>query len=175
MACALSVAQLGAGEFQSPTLFVSADLVVLAAGTLGSTEILLRSKSKGLATSDHVGRRFTGNGDVLGFGYNTDRIIEGIGFAAQPPQGRAPVGPCISGLIDIRRQPNLDDGIVVEEGSILAHWPMYCRLRLPRLQKCPTRRPTVSPPTLSGKRERWTAVFEVPITARYGERRPISS
>jgi len=108
----------GREKFNAPTLFVSADLVVLAAGTLGSTEILLRSKSKGLATSDHVGRRFTGNGDVLGFGYNTDRIIEGIGFAAQPPQGRVPVGPCISGLIDIRRQPNLDDGIVVEEGSI---------------------------------------------------------
>ena len=80
MACALSVAQLGAGEIQCAHPVRQRRSRGVAAGTLGSTEILLRSKSKGLATSDHVGRRFTGNGDVLGFGYNTDRIIEGIGF-----------------------------------------------------------------------------------------------
>lgn len=108
----------GREKFDAPTLFVGADLVVLAAGTLGSTEILLRSKAHGLSTSDQVGRRFTGNGDVLGFAYNTDHIIDGVGFGARPPDGRAPVGPCISGLIDIRRQTNLPDGMVIEEGSI---------------------------------------------------------
>jgi cholesterol oxidase len=108
----------GRETFDAPTMFVTADLVILAAGTLGSTEILLRSKAMGLSVSDQVGRHFTGNGDVLGFGYNTDQVIDGIGFGARAPEGRDPVGPCISGLIDLRRQPDLESGMVIEEGSI---------------------------------------------------------
>ena len=49
---------------------VVADIVVLAAGSLGSTEILLRSREHGLSLSTELGKRFSGNGDVLGFGYN---------------------------------------------------------------------------------------------------------
>lgn len=52
-------------------LTVSADVLILAAGTLGSTEIMLRSKQKGLSCSDRLGDRFSGNGDVLAFGYNS--------------------------------------------------------------------------------------------------------
>ena len=47
--------------------FVTADVVFLAAGTLGSNEILLRSKSHGLKVSDRLGRGFSGNGDVSVF------------------------------------------------------------------------------------------------------------
>ena len=36
--------------------FVDAKTVVLAAGTLGSTEILLRSRERGLGLSDRLGR-----------------------------------------------------------------------------------------------------------------------
>ena len=42
----------GLERFRSPLLFVTADLVVLAAGSLGSTEILLRSRDAGLPMSD---------------------------------------------------------------------------------------------------------------------------
>ncbi|WP_447985119.1 GMC family oxidoreductase N-terminal domain-containing protein [Nitrospira sp. Nam74] len=108
----------GREKFDAPTMFVTADLVVLGAGTLGSTEILLRSQAMGLSMSERVGHRFTGNGDVLGFGYNTDQVIDGIGFGARPPDGREPVGPCITGLIDLRLRPDLERGMVIEEGSI---------------------------------------------------------
>ena len=50
---------------------VTADVVVLGAGALGSTEILLRSKAHGLPLSDRLGQRFSGNGDVLALGYNS--------------------------------------------------------------------------------------------------------
>ena len=56
---------------------MSADVVLLGAGSLGSTEILLRSALHGLPLSDRLGERFTGNGDVLAFGYNTDQVING--------------------------------------------------------------------------------------------------
>ncbi len=112
----------GRDRFDAPTLFVSADIVVLAAGTLGSTEILLRSKKNGLSLSGRVGENFTGNGDVLAFAYNCDEEINGIGFGSHPvkenEQDREKVGPCITGIIDLRSKENLTDGFVIEEGSI---------------------------------------------------------
>ncbi|MBE9035095.1 GMC family oxidoreductase N-terminal domain-containing protein [aff. Roholtiella sp. LEGE 12411] len=108
----------GQEKFDAPAMFVSADIVILAAGTLGSTEILLRSQQAGLALSSQVGHNFTGNGDVLAFGYNTEQKINGVGFGNRPPSGQEPVGPCISGIIDMREQPRLDNGMVIEEGSI---------------------------------------------------------
>lgn len=112
----------GREKFNAPTMFVSADIVVLAAGTLGSTEILLRSQKNGLPLSERLGENFTGNGDVLAFAYNCDQEINGIGFGEHPPsehgKERQKVGPCISGLIDLRAKDNLMDGMVIEEGSI---------------------------------------------------------
>ncbi len=108
----------GRDRFETPELFLTADIVMLGAGTLGSTEILLRSKANGLPLSDVLGKRFTGNGDVLGFGYNTDHEINGVGFGSRSASGRKPVGPCITGVIDKRSQPQLDDGMVIEEGSL---------------------------------------------------------
>ncbi len=108
----------GREAFNAPTMFVTADIVVLAAGTLGSTEILLRSREKGLRVSDQLGKHFTGNGDVLAFAYNTDNEIDGIGFGANNPATMQPVGPCITGIIDLRNQPQLEAGMVIEEGSI---------------------------------------------------------
>lgn len=111
------ILQTGEEAVDSPTRAISADVVVLAAGTLGSTEILLRSKEH-LALSQRVGQNFTGNGDVLAFGYNCDKKINGVGFGAFSPTGREPVGPCITGIIDARRKPNLQDCLVIEEGSM---------------------------------------------------------
>ena len=50
--------------------FITADVVFLAAGTLGSNEILLRSKAYGLEVSDRLGKGFSGNGDVSVFSHN---------------------------------------------------------------------------------------------------------
>ena len=108
----------GQEKFDAPTQFVSADLVVLSAGTLGSTEILLRSKAAGLPLSECLGQGFTGNGDVLAFGYNCDEEIRGVGHGHMEAKGRQPVGPTITGIIDLRGQPTLNDGMVIEEGAL---------------------------------------------------------
>lgn len=42
--------------------------VFLGAGSIGTTEILLRSKQFGLGVSDEVGTEMSGNGDMIGFG-----------------------------------------------------------------------------------------------------------
>ncbi|MEP6636786.1 MAG: GMC oxidoreductase [Acidobacteriota bacterium] len=108
----------GREKLDAPTMFVSADIVVIGAGTLGSTEILLRSKSRGLPLSDEIGKHFTGNGDVLGLAYNCDEEINGVGFGHRSAQGREPVGPTITGIIDMRSQPDLADSMVIEDGSM---------------------------------------------------------
>jgi cholesterol oxidase len=108
----------GQEKFDAPTQFVSADLVVLSAGTMGSTEILMRSKAAGLPLSDRIGQSFTGNGDVLAFGYNCDEEIRGVGHGHMDAKGRQPVGPTITGIIDLRGQPTLNDGMVIEEGAL---------------------------------------------------------
>jgi len=112
------IVEAGRESFNAPPMFVSADIVVLAAGTLGSTEILLRSKAAGLLASDKVGLHFTGNGDVLGFSYNSNHDVNGFGFGPDKAADRKPVGPCITGVIDLRNTPKLEDGMVIEEGSI---------------------------------------------------------
>jgi cholesterol oxidase len=45
---------------------IVAKQVILAAGALGSTEILLRSREEGLLLSKRLGRRFSCNGDMIG-------------------------------------------------------------------------------------------------------------
>lgn len=105
-------------KFGAPEQSLTAGIIVLAAGTLGSTEILLRSQADGLRLSEQLGEKFTGNGDVLAFGYNNDVPINGIGFGHPPQVEIDAVGPCISGVIDFRDADRLEDGFVIEEGSI---------------------------------------------------------
>ncbi|MBU2712020.1 GMC family oxidoreductase N-terminal domain-containing protein [Zooshikella harenae] len=108
----------GREKFDAPTLFIKASLVVISAGTLGSTEILLRSKEKGLSLSNQLGQNFSGNGDILGFCYNCDQTINGIGFGHLPVGEINPVGPCITSIIDMRNEDSWRSRMVIEEGSI---------------------------------------------------------
>jgi cholesterol oxidase len=107
--------ETGAEEFDEIARTVSADIVVLAAGTLGSTEILLRSKAAGLPLSDQVGQRFSGNGDVLGYSLNCTEEIRGVGYGHRDARDMEAVGPSITGTIDMRGQADLNDGIAIQE------------------------------------------------------------
>ena len=105
----------GAG---TPVRVVTTPVVVIGAGTLGSSEIMLRSKAAGLSLSPRTGDRFSGNGDVIAFGYNNDVPVNGIGMGHLPVDPDNPVGPVIAGLIDLRATASLDDGMVIQEGAI---------------------------------------------------------
>jgi cholesterol oxidase len=109
---------LGREIYGAPDLFVSADIVIVSAGTIGSTALLLRSRNRGLSVSPMLGEHFTGNGDVLAFAYNTEPVINGVGWGAHEIGDIPPVGPTITGLIDRRDTANVKDGYVIEEGSL---------------------------------------------------------
>jgi cholesterol oxidase len=104
--------------FDTPERSLTAAIVVLGAGSLGSSEILLRSRERGLALSERIGTAFTGNGDVLAFAYNNDRPVNGIGTGPEPRTTVSPPGPCIAGAIDLRGDARLEHGVIIEEGVI---------------------------------------------------------
>ena len=100
-------------------LVVVADVVILAAGTLGSTGILLRSHEHGLPVSARLGDRFSGNADVIGFGYNNDVRINGVGAGAGAPDPSNPVGPTITAMIDGRTPGRpVRDQYLIQEGAL---------------------------------------------------------
>jgi cholesterol oxidase len=72
---------------------VSAPTLFLAAGTLGTTELLLRSRDEdGLELSDQVGHRFSTNGDFGAFTVNTAKPV----YSA-----RGPVNTChVQAIVD---------------------------------------------------------------------------
>lgn len=106
--------------------FVSADMVVLGAGTQGTNEILLRSRDRGLSLSAQLGQRFSGNGDALAFGFNTAEEIDAIGSGQERPDPANPPGPCISGIIDLRgREKKPELGMVIMEGVVPAPFAAF--------------------------------------------------
>ncbi|PYH96670.1 FAD/NAD(P)-binding domain-containing protein [Aspergillus ellipticus CBS 707.79] len=119
-------------------------LVFFGAGSIGTTEILLRSKQMGLDLSDDVGTEMSGNGDMLGFGYNSD--CQANCLARPEPTPDRPVGPCITSVLDRRDQKNPLDGFVVEDCavpyalaplmfSMLEHLPDMIRPRYDPIEK----------------------------------------
>ncbi len=96
---------------------VQADLVFLGAGALGSTQILLRSRDRGLPLSPRLGRAFSGNGDFLGITYGAAAEQGALGWGEAPTGTLPPVGPTIAGLLDGRdpKRP-LSEGFVIQDG-----------------------------------------------------------
>ena len=100
---------------------VTAAMVIVAAGTMGSNAILLRSREAGgIAVSPWLGKGFSGNGNYLGFvDYQyTDPAVEtnsaGVGIAGGAPT--SPVGAYIEGVLDFRRGGRpLDRRVVIED------------------------------------------------------------
>jgi cholesterol oxidase len=109
-------------RFGNQEITIHAGMVFLAAGTLGSTEILLRSRTRhpSLKLSRTLGRRFSGNGDAMAFGYNAPERVDGIGYGRSVPRDAA-VGPTIAGMLDERRNRRgvwSGQGVLIQEGAI---------------------------------------------------------
>ena len=113
----LAPLEVGRERFRAPELFVHADVVVLAAGSLGSTEILLRSAAAGLPVSAQLGHHFSGNGDVIGFAFDASVTVDGFGAGRR--RGPAdPPGPCITGMIRLTDPDDVDRSVLIEDAVI---------------------------------------------------------
>lgn len=118
-------------------MFITADIVVLGAGALGSTEILLRSSKTGFKTSNQLGKHFSGNGDVSVQGVH-DNGLQGVCGNFTPPiwlhsawskPGPSPVlcvTPCENGTTPLMRFISVP--IIVR--GVLLQWRDSCAWRL---------------------------------------------
>lgn len=93
---------------------VRARHVVLAAGTLGSTEILMRSRAPKLRFSEKLGTRFSGNGDMISVLHGQRSRVNAA------PEDTAPiargVGPTITGVVETGT--TRADRVVIEDLGI---------------------------------------------------------
>ena len=97
---------------------VEAKTVVLAAGTLGSTEILLRSRERGLGLSDRLGDGFSANGDIIAFALGGKERVNGIGVGVPPKFDGDIVGATVAGQIELPDAAELDHSMILQEGVL---------------------------------------------------------
>lgn len=114
-----------------PHRSVLAPIVVLAAGTLGSNEILMRSRERGLRLSEQLGKRISTNADAIAFGYDNDIPVNAIGVGHPPRAKVPPPGPAVCGLIDLRRRREPADRLAIVEASIQSSMARLLPLMLP--------------------------------------------
>lgn len=97
---------------------IEAPIVVLAAGTLGSTEILLRSRDMGLAVSDKLGTRFSANGDLIAFGYGAKTVVNAVGVGHPSKVPGLEIGASVTGQVELHDPEHLDNELCIQEGAM---------------------------------------------------------
>ncbi len=106
------------GSGDGREIVLEAAMVVLAAGTLGSTEILMRSRERGLRVSDELGKRFSANGDIIAFGYGSKVPVNSIGVGYPAKVEGLEIGASVSGQLMIRDAETLSNEMNVQEGAL---------------------------------------------------------
>ncbi|MDG0816511.1 GMC family oxidoreductase N-terminal domain-containing protein [Bdellovibrio svalbardensis] len=109
------ISESGKKEFR-----IEARNVIVSAGTMGSTQILLRSQKLGnLKFSSQLGKHFSGNGDLLGVGFNGVTPTNMVGnSSAKIYRPEMLAGPTILGIADYRASKNIFERFLIEEGDI---------------------------------------------------------
>ncbi len=90
-------------------------VLLLGAGSLGSSELLLRSQSESLQLSQRLGCGWTANGDALGFITKSQYRTGAAGQSAYAPPC-PPVGPTIQTNVTYPNRP-LAGRVLIQEGS----------------------------------------------------------
>jgi cholesterol oxidase len=93
----------GSGTIEAPT-------VVLAAGTLGSSRLLLTNRRRMRNPSNALGTRFSGNGDALGIAFDP--------AAADVRGARNDYGPVMTSMLDY----SAERGLMVADGGLPANF-----------------------------------------------------
>ncbi len=100
---------------------ITARRLVLAAGCLGTTGLLLRSQTPQLKFSRLLGHHFSGNGDFFALAYNMDQVADfngwGVGVAEQ---FHVRGGPTITSRFFMNRDKPLDQHLTFEEAAMPA-------------------------------------------------------
>lgn len=92
------------GKIHSREVVVYTNMLVLSAGTFGTTKLLLQAQMRGdFAFSAQLGKRFSGNADAIAVSYNGKQRLDSIGYGLE--ETTWDVGPTITAMADFRRVP----------------------------------------------------------------------
>lgn len=119
---------------------IRAKTVFLCAGTLGSTQILLRSQKRGFSGrfSEHLGQHFSANGDTLGINYNSDYQTNAVGVGhTHSFSTEYQAGPTITCTADYRRTHAASDRFLIQDGIFPSGLVDLIRLAVIPLAKKP--------------------------------------
>lgn len=114
---------------------IAASVVVLAAGTMGTNELLLRARKRGLQLSAKLGENFSANGDDMVFADKLAQPVNAIatGFPPQAPRRTALVGPHSMAWIDLGDEQGplcVHDGTMLTMMAALAPLENLLKLKL---------------------------------------------
>lgn len=114
---------------------LEAPIVILAAGTMGTNELLLRAQTRGLQLSPKLGRNFSANGDDLVFADKLDKPVNGIaiGFPPQAPRETPLVGPHSMAWINLGDEQGplcVHDGTMLKMMAALAPLENVLKLKI---------------------------------------------
>lgn len=100
---------------------IFADIVILSAGTMGSTEILQRSAAKpeGIRLSPMLGQRFSTNGDAVSMSFAGEAVVGAMGSPEY--MAKAGCGPTITACASGPVNPELsEERFILEDAAIPA-------------------------------------------------------
>ena len=95
---------------------IRARIVIVSAGSLGSTGILLRSREAGLSVSDTLGCGFSGNGDTVGVITKSECRTNTAGYGAYETS-QDPVGVTQERNLFINPEAELKYRMLIQEGA----------------------------------------------------------
>ena len=104
------------GRYEEHTGSVTSRLVILGAGSLGTCEILLRSRGCGMELSNRVGQQWTMNGDAIGFVRKSQNETRSAGVSAYPNRGQL-VGPTIQTNLTYPARAEVARRVLIQESS----------------------------------------------------------
>jgi cholesterol oxidase len=106
------------GHLIETPVTIASQIVILAAGSPASAEILLQSRGRGLEFSPGLGQSWSFNGDTIGFVVKP-RIRAPIGgVGAYPDALQEPIGPTVQTSLIYNRRDELRHRLLVQEAAI---------------------------------------------------------
>jgi cholesterol oxidase len=120
-------ADLGETPETPPIIDLTCDHLVLSAGTLGTTNLLLRNRSAFPRLSRKLGTRFCGNGDLLTLILNTSKVTDGVRTPRIIDPGYGPVITSTARMPDAQDPGGSGRGFYLQDAGYPQHlaWVLH--------------------------------------------------
>ena len=114
-----------------PVVELTCDHLILSAGTLGTTNLLLKNRSAFPALSRKLGTRFCGNGDLLTLALNTTTVTDGVRTPRIVDPGYGPVITSTARMPDAADEGGSGRGFYLQDAGYPQHlaWVLHVDLR----------------------------------------------